>query len=86
VAVLPDNDRAAVHAELMADLSTAREPLGALTKAELRAAVNAADQWANDNAAAYNAALPLPARTVLTAAQKARLLVYVIRKRWLTGA
>lgn len=86
MAVLSDNDRAAVSAELQVDLSAVREALGALTKAEFRAAVNAADQWANDNAAAYNAALPLPARTVLTAAQKARLLMYVIRKRWLTGA
>lgn len=86
MAVLNEADRAGVHADLMRDLSRAREVLGALTKAELRAAVDAADDWAQANAAAFNTALPLPARTVLTAAQKARLLAAVILKRWQAGA
>ena len=57
MAVLSDNDRAATWAELMQEWSSAREPVG-LTKADLRAAVNAIDTWLNDNAAAANAAIP----------------------------
>ena len=85
MATMPDADRREVNESLMRDFSADREVLGALAKSELRAAVNAADQWASDNAASYNSALPLPARTALTAAQKARLLTAVIRKRWLSG-
>ena len=48
--------------------------------------MDAADQWASDNAASFNAALPQPARTVLTAAQKARLLAWVILKRYQVDA
>lgn len=84
MALLVDSDRAAINTELMRDLSVAQESCG-LTKADLRAAVDAADSWANSNAASFNTALPLPARTALTAAQKARLLMYVVRRRWLSG-
>lgn len=84
MAVLSEANRASVNALLMSDLSAIRQPCG-ITKAELRAAVNAADQWADDNAPAYNLALPQPARSTLTANQKARLLMYVIRKRHEVG-
>jgi hypothetical protein len=84
MSVLTDSDRAAVYAELMQDLSREREPC-ALTKADLRAAVDAADSWANANAASFNSALPAAARTTLTAAQKARLLAAVILRRFTTG-
>jgi hypothetical protein len=56
-----------------------------ITKADLRAAINAADDWANTNTTSYNTALPLPARTSLTTAQKALLLNFVITRRYLTG-
>ena len=85
MAVLSDNDRAATWAELMQEWSSAREPVG-LTKADLRAAVNAIDTWLNDNAAAANAAIPQPARGALSATQKALLLTHVIRKRYVKGA
>ena len=81
--IMGDADRQACFVDFMRSESGA---IGAVLKAELRAAVDAADQWASDNAAAYNAALPLPARTVLTASQKARLLAWVILKRWNVGA
>ena len=71
-------------ADLMAELSARREAVG-LTKEDLRAALDAADQWASDNAALYNLALPLPARTVLTASQKARLLAVVLLRRYEKG-
>lgn len=84
MAVLPDADRAALWADFMRDRSAARDALG-LTKADLRAAVNALDDFLHNNAAAVNSAIPLPARTALTTAQKALLLQYVVSKRYLSG-
>lgn len=55
--------------------------LGALTKVDLRAAVDATDQWIEDNAAAYNAALSQPARGVLTTDQKTLLFCFVALRR-----
>lgn len=81
MAVLSDADRRKLWSEFMSDSSRDRQGLG-LTKADLRAAVDAVDQWVSDNAAAYNAAIPLPARTALTAKQKTRLLLAVARRRW----
>lgn len=54
------------------------------TKAALRAALDAADQWADDNAASFNSALPTGAssfRTLATTQQKSLLLVYVVLAR-----
>lgn len=84
MAVLTDPDRIDVWADWMREISAAHEPCS-ITKPELRAAVNALDQWLSDNAASANAAIPLPARTSLTTAQKARLMMLVIRKRYLAG-
>jgi hypothetical protein len=82
MAVMSAQDRADCDADFM---RTERGTFGAMTKADLQAALNAADQWASDNAAAFSASLPLPARTVLTASQKARLLAWVILKRYNVG-
>jgi len=81
MAVLPDPDRVNVWATFMRELSAEREGIN-LSKVDLRAAVNAADAWADANAAAYNTALPVAARTNLTTQQKARLLMFVIRRRF----
>lgn len=78
MAVLGDSARFEVWAQVMREL-----PMPGVTKPELRAAVNALDTWLNDNAAAANAALPQPARGVLTVEQKAALLSYVIARRYL---
>ena len=85
MAVLSNADRLELWAEYQRELSTVREPL-ALTKADLRAAVNALDDYLNTNAGAINSAIPLPARTALTTSQKARLLMFVIRQRYMKGA
>lgn len=79
-------DRLAVGALFQEDASKARETLGAQVKADIQAAVGAVDDWVVANAIAFNAAIPLPARNVLTAAQKARLLVYVVKRRYEVGA
>ena len=81
--IMSDGDRQSCFVDFMRSEGAA---FGAVLKAELRAAIDAADQWASDNANSYNSALPLPARTVLTASQKARLLAWVILKRWNVGA
>lgn len=62
-----------------------REDGVSVTKADLRAAFNALDDWFDTNAATLNSALPVAARTGLSTAQKARLLRAVIAKRYLSG-
>lgn len=76
MAVLDLTDRARIWRGLIRYWSNLRENID-LSKAELLAAVNATDGWIDDNAASYNSALPLPARTDLTAAQKTLLFVCV---------
>lgn len=81
MAVLSDADRAALWAEFMREASDARDGLP-LSKADLRTAVNDIDAWVDSNATSFNNAISQPARGALTAKQKARLLVYVVRRRW----
>ena len=81
MAVLGDADRKAVWATWMADKSRERVALP-LLKTDLRAAVDAIDAWVDANAASFNSAIPLPARTALTAKQKADLLLYVVKRRF----
>lgn len=81
MAVLTAAERQAPWAELMRDLSGRGEAV-AVTKSDLRAALDAADDWAEANAASFNAAIPQPARAQLTARQKAMLLAWVITRRW----
>ena len=84
MAVLSDPDRADVRHDICTTLS--RESVSvALTKAEWHAAVNAVDQWVEDNKGSYNTALPEPAKSVLTNGLKARLLTSVVEKRFETG-
>lgn len=78
MAVLADVDRASLWAQWMR-LNT---EACSITKVDLRAAVNALDDFMETNAAAINTAIPQPARGALSAAQKARLLSYVVAKRW----
>lgn len=84
MATMTTTDRAAVHADFMRDLSRILEPCAVL-KADGRAAVDALDQFLSDNATVINSAIPQPARGALTQAQKARLLMLVIQRRYLTG-
>jgi hypothetical protein len=85
MANLSDNARFAVWSEIMQELSDAREPVS-IVKADLRAAVNAIDTWISDNAASLNSAIPQPARSALTSAQKSRLFRMVAKRRYEDGA
>lgn len=80
MSVLTSPQRLQVYAAIMRWWSSLREPC-AFSKPDLSAAVDAADQWADDNAANYNNALPVNFRTNATAMQKGLLLVYVIFRR-----
>jgi hypothetical protein len=81
MAVLSNTARREVWAEFMRELSAVNEPCG-LSKVELRAAVDAIDSWVDANATSLNSAIPQPARGVLTAAQKARILAMVTLRRF----
>lgn len=86
MAALGANARQAVCDEFAQAISAIRGSLGNLTKAQLRAAIDAADTWVDSNAAAYNTALPAAARSALTVTQKAQILQYVIARRFRDGA
>lgn len=83
MAIMADADRAEVTAQWQREnkLQT-----GAITKADLRAAINAIDQYMSDNAAAINSAIPQPARGQLTTKQKALILTAVVAKRYILEA
>lgn len=49
----------------------------AFTKAQLRAAVDSADDWADTNASSFNTALPAAFRTAASTPQKNLLLAFV---------
>lgn len=84
-AVLVDADRVEVWAKFMREASQNNVAFP-ISKTDLRAAINAADDWANTNASSYNSALPLPARTALSSQAKTLILVYILEQRWLKGA
>lgn len=52
-----------------------------ITKTDLRAAVDATDQWITDNETAFNLAIPQPARGALSSTQKTLLFTYVAMRR-----
>ena len=81
MAVLLEADLVAVWAEAQRLASEMNIEL-AVVKSVLRDAVNATDQWIDDNAASYNSALPVAARNNLTTKQKARLFMMVARRRY----
>ena len=79
MAALTTQERAEVHRDYMRD---EHETFGAVTKLNLRAAVDALDDFFESNAAAINAAIPQPARGQLSTAQKSRLVRHVLRRRY----
>jgi hypothetical protein len=82
MATLPNADRLRIWRGLMRWWSGLREATPGMVKADLQAAVNAADAWVDANAAAYNSALPATFRNNATTAQKSLLLVAVVLMRF----
>ena len=81
MAALIDSKSVEVWSEFMSSLSSIFELMG-LSKPDLRAAVNATDQWIEDNQASFNNALPAAAKAALTSKQKVRLFMAVAQKRF----
>jgi hypothetical protein len=73
--------RLALRATYGATLSDRREAFN-ISKANLDATITAIDNWIEANATAYNNAIPQPARSALTAAQKAELLYLIALRRY----
>lgn len=82
MAVLDETQRFAAWAKYMRSNGLVGTH-GPISKQQIRAALDAVDDWVNANQASFQAALPSPANAVLTKQQKAALLVYVVEKRFL---
>lgn len=78
MALLDETGRFRVWAQAMRNMPGV---LSGVTKPQLRAAVDATDQWIEDNQASFNTALPAAFRTNATPAQKTFLLCYVAMRR-----
>lgn len=82
MAALSTPARQQIWRGLMRFWSAALSALAGCTKADVQAAVNAADDWADANAASFNSALPSAFRTNASASQKALLLAVVLLARY----
>ena len=82
MAVLSDDDRAAVTALFELQSSVIWEPISILSE-DVRAAVNALDQKFHDDAVEWNNALPANAKAGMTTEQKARLMSLILEKRYI---
>lgn len=82
MALLTDEQRRKVHGMFSTATSHRRVPIGSLSKTDVRAAVDAIDDWVEDNMGAFNQALPEPARTELPTRLKVELLHYVMKIKW----
>jgi len=81
MAALTEQERQELWQEWMADLSNNRESVS-VTKADLRAALDALDTWVEANQATINSTIPQPARGALSVAQKAKLMMFILTKRY----
>lgn len=75
--LLPQQDRTRTGAQWMR-LNTSPT---AFSKSDLSAAINAIDQWVEDNTISFNSSLPIPFRTSATVSQKANLLAFILMRR-----
>jgi len=80
MAPLPDEDRVRIRRGLSRWWSNQRDAMN-LSRVDLAAAIVATDDWIDSNQASYNSALPVAARTNLTAIQKALLFCAVALAR-----
>jgi hypothetical protein len=76
---LTDNERILIWAISMNEMNGES---CSISKSALRDAINAVDDWVEDNSSSFNSAIPQPARGALTTRQKIRLLRLVLMKRY----
>lgn len=81
MAVLSDSNRENIAREWIRKAFVDLKATANLDHLAIKAAVDAADAWADQNQSSFNTALPLPFRTTATVDQKTLLLCYVILKR-----
>lgn len=86
MAIMTDNDRIAAWAEYVQNLAAEMDMSTGALLTEVRGAIDAADQWVDDNQVSFNNALPEPFRTWATSRQKAQLLMLVVLRRFNTGS
>lgn len=79
MAVLNGSDRTGIWAELMRQLGQYGSV--SINRVELKAAVDALDDFLEANSAAINQAIPQPARGALNGSQKAFIVSAVARRR-----
>lgn len=84
MAELNSQKRREVFADLMRLLSSNNETVS-ITKPDLRAVVDALDTFLNDNASTINSTIPQPGRSALSVSQKARILMLIIKQRFIEG-
>lgn len=81
MAVLSNTDRQRIWRGIMRYWSNEREIISGITKDDLQAAINAADDWLNSNAASFNNSLPATFKNNATVGQKGFLLACVTLAR-----
>ena len=85
MAALSQGDRIAIAADVMRAHSESWRESG-LVKVDVFALVAAVDNWTDANAPGFVAALPEPAASTLTLAEKIDVFRRVVIKRYLEGA
>jgi hypothetical protein len=80
MAALPDADRIEITAKLQRLAQWLAISCG-ITKADLKAAVDATDDWIEANQTSFNNALPTAAKNNLSLTQKTLIFSYVALKR-----
>lgn len=83
MAALTEQDRVEVWKEFIA---RNKDSWGAVTKTDLRSAVNDLDAWVDANKASALAAITEPSKTELINPQVALLFSIIVNKRFVQGA
>jgi hypothetical protein len=80
--VLSDDIRENIWSDFM---QTVPGTIGACTKADLRDAVNALDDWITNSAPTLDQGIPEPARSALDPHQKTKMFLLIVEKRYAEG-
>lgn len=82
MATLSENSREQISVIIQSEISSESLSVGSMTSSDIRAAVDATDDWQNSNAASFNTALPSAAQFNLSPTLKNRLFNLVAKNRW----
>lgn len=82
MATLSENFREQISVTIQSEISSDSISVGSMTSSDIRAAVDATDDWQDSNAVSYNIALPSAAQSNLSAILKNRLFNLVAKVRW----